>query len=277
MKAISPADRFKIAVRLEKDGHYEKAINEYLLIIHAVPKFRKAYINLGSLYSRMNRLKDAMKCYKAALSIGADYITYFNVGCIFYKTGKYIDALINLEKSIEINNKFALATLVAGLSHSRLNNLAEAENNFIEVLKTWPDNRVALTALAIIYYNENQFNKSLMMLNKILQRDADNIKIRELKSDILLKIGRIDESVSEVKVIKRKAASYKYFDEFIKAVPVETLTDKYGTIDDKIKSLNKKINKDASNLISLSLCYLLKGDTDTAIDYLFKYKKKPVN
>jgi tetratricopeptide (TPR) repeat protein len=277
MKEISPTDRFKTAVRLEKEGDHEKAINEYLRIIHADPKFRNAYVNLGSLYSRMNRLKEAMRCYKAALSIGGDYITYFNVGCIYYKTGKYIDALINLEKSTEINNNFALATLVAGLCHSRLNNLAEAENNFMEVLKTWPDNRVALTALSIIYYNKHLFNKSLMMLNKILQLDADNIKIRELKSDILLKIGRIDESVSEVKVIKRKSPSYKYFDEFIKAVPVETLTDKYGTIDDKIKSLNSKINKNSNNLIALSLCYLLKGETDAAIDYLFKYKKKPVN
>ena len=277
MKEISPTDRFKTAVRLEKEGDYEKAINEYLHIIHADPKFRNAYINLGSLYSRMNRLNQAMKCYKAALSLGHDYITYFNVGCIYYKTGKYTDALSNLEKSSEINNNFALATLVAGLCHSRLNNLTEAENNFMEVLKYWPDNRVALTALSIIYYNKNLFNKSLMMLNKLLQLDADNIKIRELKSDILLKIGRIDESVSEVKVIKRKAASYKYFDEFIKAVPVETLTDKYGTIDDKIKSLNATTNKNSNNLIALSLCYLLKGETDTAIDYLFKYKKKPVN
>jgi len=97
MKAISTADRFKNAVRLEKNGDHEKAINEYLIVIHADPKFRSAYINLGSLYSRMNRLKEAMKCYTAALSIGADYITYFNVGCIYYKTGKYIDALIRDE------------------------------------------------------------------------------------------------------------------------------------------------------------------------------------
>src|SRR3990172_1200374 len=191
MKTSSPSKRFKTAVRFEKEGNAEKAINEYLHILNVDPNFRNAYINLGSLYSRMNRLNEAMKCYKAALSLGHDYITYFNVGCIYYKIGKYTNALNNLEKSAEMNNNFAVSILVAGLCHSRLNNLQEAENNFLEVLKFWPENRVALTALSIIYYNKNSFNKSLMMLNKLLQLDADNIKIRELKSDILLKIGRI--------------------------------------------------------------------------------------
>jgi len=57
---------------------------------------------------------------------------------------------------------------------------------------------------------------------------------------------------------------------------VETLTDRFGTIDDKIQSLNEKVFADSSSLISLSLCHLFKGETDAAIDYLFKFKKKAV-
>lgn len=264
---------FNRAVQHEKDGDYEKAQKTYLSIITADPAFRPAYVNLGSLYSRMNHLAESMRCFEAALELGRDYITYFNMGCTLYKLNDYAKALKQLEHSISMNRHFALSKLVAGLCLSRLNNLSDAEHYFLDVLKILPDNRVSLTALAIIYYNKNDFDHSLQMLNRILYMDAENIKLREMKSDILLKNGQIDESVKEIKIIKRKADGYRYFDEFIQSVPVDALTDKYGTIDTKIDSLKKKNDTDTNSLISLSLCHLFKGETDTAIDYLFKFKK----
>lgn len=271
------SSRFNRAIELEKKGDHEKALIEYHAVLNVDPSFRNAYINLGSLYSRMNRLSEAMKCYESAQALGHDFITFFNMGCILYKMGNYQLALNNLEQSALLNPTFALSKLVIGLCNSRLNHLPKAEKNFIDVLRLWPDNRVALTALAIIYYNHNKYDRSLRLLERLLLLDSNNIKIRELKSEILLKTGRISESAAEIKVIKRKSDGYKYYDEFIKSIPVEILTDRLGTIDDKIKSLHEKAYTDSSNLISLSLCHLFKGETDTAIDYLFKFKKKVLN
>jgi tetratricopeptide (TPR) repeat protein len=272
MKDTAVHHTFNRAVQYEKDGDYNNAQKAYISVITADPAFRPAYINLGSLYSRMNYFAESMRCFEAALTLGRDYITYFNIGCTLYKINDYAKALKNLKLSISLNKQFALSKLVSGLCLSRLNKLTDAENYFMDVLKIMPDNRVSLTALAIIYYNRNNYDLSLQMLNRILYLDTDNIKLREMKSDILLKTGHIDESVKEIKIIKRNADGYRYFDEFIQSVPVDALTDKYGTIDNKINSL--KINDhDSDNLISLSLCHLFKGETDIAIDYLFKYKK----
>ncbi len=273
MAGISTTQKFNNAVQYEKKGDYEKAHKEYISIITLDPAFRPAYVNLGSLYSRMSFFMESMKCYEAALSLGRDYITFFNIGCILYKMNKYIAALKNLNLSVSLNNTFALSKLLSGLCHSRLNNLIDAEQNFLDVLKISPDNRVSLTALAIIYYNKKAYDRSLQMLNRILYIDGTNNKLRELKSDILLKIGRINDSVKEIKILKRYSDGYKYFDEFIKSIPVDCMTDKYGTIDTKIEALKNNKNSNGLNLISLSLCHLFKGDTDTAIDYLFKYKK----
>lgn len=268
--------KFNRAVQFEKDGDYKSAQKEYISIITDDPTFRPAYVNLGSLYSRMNHFTESMKCYEAALSLGRDYITHFNIGCILYKIHNYQTAIQHLQQSVSLNKKFALSKLVTGLCYSRLNKLADAEKYFLDVLKIWPDNRVSLTALSIIYYNRNKFDQSLQMLNRILYLDSNNIKLRELKSDILYKIGRIDDSVKEIKIIKQKADGYRYFDEFIKSIPVDILTDKYGTIDNKIDLL-KNNNIEGNNLISLSLCHLFKGETDIAIDYLFKFKKNLLN
>ena len=277
MSTLSSSVKFNKAVTYEKMGDFENALNEYIGIINTDPTYRNAYLNLGSLYSRMNKLNKALKYYNSALELGADFITFFNIGCIYYKIGKYSNAISYLENAYRLNNNFILSKLIIGLSHSRLNNLGDAEISFTDVLKLWPDNRVALTALSIIYYNCSNFYHALRLLNKLLLLDSNNIKIRELKSDILLKIGAIDESAKEIKIIKSKAAGYKLFDEYIQSVPVEMYNDKYGTLDEKIITLQNKNSADSSNLISLSLCHLLKGDSDTAIDYLYKFKKKKLN
>lgn len=273
MLNTSQKERFNRAIQLEKSGDYSTALNEYFSIIRENSSFREAYINLGVIYSRINRLTEAMKCYEKALSMGEDFQTYFNMGCIYYKVSKYKKAIINLEKSRNLNSSFTLASLVMGLCFSRLNNIKAAETNFKNVLKIWPQNRVALTALAIIYYNQDKYNDSIKLLNRLLKLDEKNTKIRELKSDILYKTGRIDESAEEIKSLRTISDGYKYFDEFIKSVPVEVYTDKYGTIDDKIELLKSMADSGKNCLISLSLCHLFKGETDIAIDYLFSAKK----
>lgn len=270
------SNRFNYAVQLEKDGDYITALSVYISIIKMDKTFRDVYINLGSLYSRMSRLDEAMKAYKLALKLKEDFITYFNIGCIYYKHSEYKKAVINLEKSRQFNSSFALALQVMGLCYSRMNNIKAAETNFLEVLKIWPSNRVALTALSIIYYNNSRFDESILFLNRLLSIDPENSKIRELKSNIHYNREEFDESKQEIKDIKKISDGYKIYDEYIKSVPVEAYTDKYGTLEEKIEILNNS-NPDRENLITLSLCHLFKGETDTAIDYLFEARKKFAN
>ena len=269
--------KFKNAVQLERKGDYSQAMLEYFSIIEGDKNYRGAYLNIGSLYSRMNRLKDAMKFYKKALSLKKDYVTFFNIGSIFYKTNEMKNAIINLEKSKYLNGSFVLSSLVLGLSFSKLSNYKAAETNFINVLKIMPNNRVALTALAILFYNQDKYEKSIKLLNKLITLNSSNIKIRELKSNILFKTGKIDESVVEIKSIKKISDGYKYYDEYIKSVPVEAYTDRYGTINEKISILEESASNDKNSLISLSLCHLFKGETDKAIEYLFQVKKQSMN
>jgi tetratricopeptide (TPR) repeat protein len=273
-KGKAVTDKFQTALKFEQEGKYRDAMDIYISIAKEDPACKEAYINLGSIFSRMNRFDNAMAFYKRALKIRSDYITLFNIGCIFYKMNQYKKAVINLEKSRSMKDNFNLSSLVIGLCYSRMNNYKAAETNFINVLKITPDNRVALTALAILYYNQDKLDKSLYIINRLIKQDSTNIKIKELRSNVLYKKGKFDESVEEIKSLKKISNGYMFYDEFIKSVPVETYTDKYGTINEKIDYLMENGTSDKNSLISLSLCYLLKGDTDLALDYLFKVKKQ---
>jgi tetratricopeptide (TPR) repeat protein len=268
-------ERLYRAVQVEKKGYYDKAVGEYLSIIRDKTDFKEAYLNLGALYSRMSELKKAVICYKKAISLGEDYLTFFNLGSVFYKNGDYKKAVLSLDRSRRLKRDFALSILVMGLCFSRLKNFKAAEACFLEVLAIQPANRVALTALAIIYVDKKKYTRSLELLNKIISLDTENKRVRKLKANVLYHLNRIDESASEIKYIKNYSDNFKCYDEFIQSIPIEIYTDKYGTIDKKIYSIQKSVKKakERKSLITLSLCYILKGETDTAIDYLFEARK----
>ncbi len=278
MDKASLAARFNKAVQLETEGDFKMALGEYSAILADDPNHRESCINLGSLYSRMNRYDEAMECYEKALLVNEDYLTHFNVGSIHYKRGDYKKAVLALEKSRQLNPGFPLSMLVMGLSFSRLKNLNAAKSCFLKVLKTCPGNRVAITALAIIYYEKKDYERALRLINKLLTGDETNTAMRKLRADVLYRLDRVDESARDLIDVSGRKEEFRLYDEFVKSVPVDIYTDRYGSIGDKIITLEARgAALDKDELVALSLCYLLKGDSGRAIESLFEARKRMIN
>jgi len=266
-------EAFNRAMALEKGGDLKAAADLYLSILSRDKTHRRSYINLGSLYSRKGKLQDAVRCFQRALALGPDYMAHFNLGCVYYKMSQFKKAVMHLEKCRTLKEDFHHAPLLMGLCYSKLKNTKAAETNFLEVLNGDPSQRIAATALAILYHNQKRHKEAMGLLERLTEKDQESAAILEIKSEIFYETGRIDESVREIKSLRKVSDGYAYYDTFISTIPVEVFTDKYGTLDDKIEALQGKNGNDSQNLISLSLCYLLKGDSEKAIDLLFQVKK----
>ncbi|MBN1498833.1 MAG: tetratricopeptide repeat protein [Spirochaetes bacterium] len=267
--------KFAKAIEFEKTGEYQTALSLYALISKENPDFRPVFLNMGSLYSRMGKIDDAMKCFRRAGELGEDYLNWFNIGSIYYKKGNFKQAVISFERSRKLNKSFILSALVTGLAYSRLKNLKGAETVFSEVLSIDPENKVALNALSLLYYESGRFDKSLKLCEKITSSDKENINAVKLKSSIYYEIGEYDKSAEILKKVKSNDKSCTTYDSFVKSLPVEIYTDRYGTIEKKIERLTEKSTETGNpeDYISLSLCHLLNGNTDMAIDTLFMVKK----
>lgn len=225
-------------------------------------------ITKGIEFSRRGQIDEALNAFLEASKINESYLILYNIGCLFYKKGDYKKSVFNLEKSRKLNPAFPLSSLIAGLCYSRLGNTKAAQSNFINVLMIDPDNKTAATALSILLQNQGRIKESVKILSRLSESHRDDASIRKLKTDILFSLENIEETASAIKELKKDSPSYKSYDDFINSVPVEIYNDKYGTLSEKISSLEYETTK--KSLISLSLCHLLKGDTDSAIDYLMK-------
>ncbi len=254
-------------------GDNEK-LGKIINIIKLNPAYRQGYVDLAVELSCMGRYEQAIKSFHKANTIKEDYLTLYNIGCLYYKKNDYKNAILNLEKAKLINSRFHMIYLLTGLCYGRLNNFKAAETNFINVIMTEPKNTTALTALAVLYYNQGKTDDSLNIIKRISSARMKSDSVSKIKSDILFYSGKTVESAYEIKQYKNSSLKFQKFNNFIKSVPVSILTDKYGTIEEKIQKLENDPLKTRDNLITLSLCHLFSGDTDSAIDYLIEARSR---
>jgi tetratricopeptide (TPR) repeat protein len=271
--AVSNEEMFAKALNHERAGELIDAFKTYKGIIEKDASYRPALFNLGSLCSRVGEFDEALVWLRKSSAIKEDHLVWFNIGSVLYRKGDYQESVIALEKSRRMKKDFVLPVLVMGLSYSKAGKHTSAAGCFAEVLTIDPENQVALTALAILHYEKKKYNLALHYAEAALRRNGDNLSIRKLRSKILLSFGRTSESTEEFQKIIREDKAFKRFDVFMKKVPKDALADGHGTIEEKISLYQTNIDKAApKDMVALSLLYLLKGDPDSAIDYLFKAK-----
>lgn len=271
--AATNEEMFAKALNHERAGELIDAFKTYKGIVDNDGTYRPALFNLGSLCSRVGEFDEALIWLRKSSAIQEDHLVWFNIGSVLYKKGEYQESVIALEKARRLKNDFVLPVLVMGLSYSKAGKLTSAAGCFAEVLTIEPENQVALTALAIIHYERRKFNLALYYAEAALMKNSKNTGVRKLRSKILLAFGRTDESTKEFQKIIKEDKAFKRFDVFMKKVPKEALSDGRGTIEEKISLYQTNIDKAApKDIVALSLLFLLKGDPDRAIDYLFKAK-----
>ena len=255
----------------EKNNQLLEAINIYKEIYRLEPSNRDFVFKLGSLYSQIDDFDNAEMWFILATDLVRDYVSFFNLGSLYYRYQHYKKAIITLERAKVYNEYYSQIKVLIGLSYSRLDNLKAAEANFNSVIKDEPNNRIALTALAILYYNSNRNDKALSTIELICSNIDSNENCNELmklKKNLTLRI--LGENRPS---LRNKADGYKIYDEFIKSIPLKNYTDKYGTLNEKIEKLTTIEKPTKKESIALSLCYLFRGDSDEAMNELLKIKK----
>ncbi len=250
-----------------------RKLSRIIDLIKLNPVNRDAYISLAVELTRMKRFDQAIKSFNKANLIKEDHITLYNMGCLYYKKRDFKNAILVLEKSKLINKSFYMSYLLTGLCYGRLNNFKASESNFINVIMTDPDNTTALTALSVLYYNQGKIQDSLSIIKRISSLKIKDETVSRIKSEILFNSGKTTESATEIKQFKNSSEKFRNFNNYVKSIPVAILTDKYGSIEEKIHKLENDPSKSRDNLISLSLCHLFSGDTDSAIDYLLEARE----
>lgn len=291
MSEVEIKRKFNEALKLEKEGKVSQAAKIYTDILGMNPKFQKAYLNLGALYSRVGDSENAIKTYQKALELGKTTELYYNLGVELYRLQSLDAAVKALKSSLELNKRYINSHLLLAYCYKQLEKPDKSELYLKNAIKIDPKSKTAYSALATVYFDTEKWEQALGAANTALQLNPNDPRMEILATEIHVKLGNYKQSFETLKKVTSTAKGFVEFSDSIQEAKknpkpdekeffnhLEVLTRrKLDEFKDKL-TLSKENPQDfeapqAQDALDLSLMYLFHGDTERALKYLLYAQK----
>ena len=189
-----------ICIKLNKLFEAEKNFKK---AIEIKPDFELAYFNLGTIQEKLGKVDEAEKSFRKAIDLNPDYVeAHTNLGTLFIGTGNLEDAEKFLKRSIKIKPNFSEAYYNLGLTQSLLNKDDLAEINYKKALEFNPGFKDAYNNLNKIYRERKLlFN---IEQNKKLKKNNSNEYVGLSKNPYIFNREFEDELIPELYKIETK-------------------------------------------------------------------------
>ncbi len=151
--------------------------------------------DIGNIFNSLQNDTEAIRLYKAALSIDQNYAPAINnLGLIAKRQGDLIAAEQLVKRACDLDQSFAPYHMNLGGIYTQLGSFAQARASCLKALELKPDNHGALVNLAEIHYKNDELQKAEQMLEESLSIKK-TAKAMHLLSLTYSKIGRKEESL----------------------------------------------------------------------------------
>jgi tetratricopeptide (TPR) repeat protein len=201
----------RLSYEIGKRPQYEKRPNEatkaYEMSIKAIDDFIKDdrvllsdHFNLGGLYARAylalgtialkaNRLEQAEKAFKKSISGEVRYAeAHINLGIVYHRTGRYDAAVDQYRLAIELNSDLVAAYMNIGNTLTKQGKFKEAIESFRQVQKLRPDFALTNYNLGIAYFKQKQWAKAEKEWIRALELKPDFSEARKKLNEVREKI-----------------------------------------------------------------------------------------
>ena len=157
-------------------GRYDEAIIYFDKAIEIDTNYADAWYSKGLCYSFLKKYEESIECFSKVidLKVNLDW-AYLCRGESYYNRGYYIEALEDFKK-IKNLNLYDIKCNNIGLCYYQLGLYGEAENQYIEAIKSNKQSSNVYYNLAVLYTNQNK-NRTA---KRILQNDRTSFSIRSL-------------------------------------------------------------------------------------------------
>ncbi len=198
--AQSAQDYYKAAMIKLVSNRYEEAVSDFNRAIKADAKMIDAYFNRGIAYEKLGRLDDAVRDYTKVIKLDAGMNeAYINRGLLYRKQKKYALAIKDFDKAIELRPDFAFAYMYRADTYFEMNDLTNAKKDYAQVLQFLPNYIRANERLAIINYQQKDFESALPYAAKLCEIESSKSKNFLLRGKIFLALNRNEPACKDLK------------------------------------------------------------------------------
>ena len=181
VKAQSLDTRFYLALNglglaHSMKGRLDESVRAYQKCLEINPQFTEAHNNLGAVYQEMKLLDKAESEFKTAL-LDMGYqnreLPYFNLARLYVLQNRLDEALENIEKSIQIKPRLAMAQHLRGFIFEKRNSLGEAIASYEAAVKIVPEDVGFNYELGVAYFKNGDYARAKEIFLKISGKITD--------------------------------------------------------------------------------------------------------
>ncbi len=176
LSTLSPEDT-KIYVNniirmYDEAGMGDKAIAASRKLIEIEPDNADAYYNLGYMFVKQEKFKEAAEEFKKAIELRPNFeFAYSNLGYCYTKLKKYKESIEVYKKLTSLNPQNGEAWLSVGIGYMFLRNFLAALEPMQKAVEINPQSTSALFNLGVVYVNISEFGKASQIHKKLQELD----------------------------------------------------------------------------------------------------------
>jgi serine/threonine protein kinase/Tfp pilus assembly protein PilF len=205
--------------RYEDRQNIETAIDLFKRAVEQDPKYALAYAGLGEAYWRKyDQTKEAKwadearKSYDTAIQLGGKQApVYVTLAMIYRGTGRYTEAVQQLQQALEIDPVNAAAYQELGNLYQAMGKRQEAEATFKKAIEIRPNYWAAYNDLGAFYYRSSRYADAAAQFHRVIELTPDNARGYSSLGAMDLLLKRYDESKAMLEksvAIKPNQAAY---------------------------------------------------------------------
>jgi len=215
----------RIAIAYLNRGHHrhqnnqpEKALADFNTAIEVKPEYAIAYLNRSFLYLEINEPEKALADFNRYLTLIHPYDKKGHLlnwqlseaigyrGFIYYKTGRYQDALADFKTAIELDPFNAGHYLNRALTYMQLRRYAEAIRDLNACHHSDPGNSDIIHNRGVCYLLSGHLNAALSDFNTVIGMDDGNPAYYLERAGVYYRLGRLPEAIRDARVAEEKGA-----------------------------------------------------------------------
>ncbi|HWO24458.1 MAG TPA: tetratricopeptide repeat protein [Kofleriaceae bacterium] len=170
-------------------GQIDKAVKEYLRIVHEDPKDVRVWLKIGDLYAKKGSKQDAIE-------------TYGKVARFYHEQGFFLKAVAVYKQILKLDPRLVDVILKLAELYRQLGLMSDAMQHFESV--------------AAHFHREGNTKEALATVQKLVDLDPENIATRIKLAELYSKEGLVAEAATEFSVACEQLRRQGRQDDFIK-------------------------------------------------------------
>jgi serine/threonine-protein kinase len=164
-------------------NRFDAATNEFRHAARAAPEDPISHINLGAVLYFQDRREEAMEAFEDALALEPTAVAYSNLGTLYFEAGRFGDATEMFQGALDLaggdieDSEYYLYGNLASAQHwsdqreSALANFGHAIEHAESLMKSEPDNYIAMTSLAGFYGTIGEPERGLELMAIVTRQE----------------------------------------------------------------------------------------------------------